>query len=139
MRGAHFAVHDFIRLSEKCPPLAVTEHHVTDEEIAQHRRADLTGERPGAFPMHILRTDLDVLRLTKRSVHNCYRGERRNEHDLHLGGLADLQEKRADEAGRLTLSHVHLPIRGDDFLTHGWDGGGSELKINKRRVARRNK
>ena len=68
--------------------------------------------------MHILRADLDVLRLAQRPVHRRDGGERRNEHDFHLGGFADLQKKGRDEVGRLALGHVHLPIRGDNFFTH---------------------
>ena len=119
MRRAHFAVHDFIRLAEERPPLAVPEHDVTDEQIAQHRRADLAGERAGAFPMHILRADFDMLRLAERAVYRRDRGEWRNDHYFHLGGFAQLQKEGGDEAGRLALSHVHLPIRGDDFFSHG--------------------
>ena len=63
---AHFAIHDLIRLAEHRAPFAVTEHDVADEEFAQHRRADLAGEGAAPFPMHVLRADLDVLRLGKQ-------------------------------------------------------------------------
>ena len=32
------------------------------------------------------------------------------------------QQKRPDERARFALGHVHLPIRGDDFFSHGSSG-----------------
>ena len=40
-----FSLIDRVRLAKKLPPLTVPEHDVADEELPQHRRADLAGER----------------------------------------------------------------------------------------------
>ena len=84
VRRVHLAIHDLIRLAKQRAPLAVTEHDVADEQIAQHRRADLAGERAGAFPMHVLRADLDVLRLGDELAHFRDGGEWRHDHHLDL-------------------------------------------------------
>ena len=96
----------------------MTEHDVAHEKIAQHRGADLARESARPFPMHVLRTDLDLLRLAKRGVDRGDGCERRHDHNLHIGSIARFEEKRRDEVGRLALGHVHLPIRGDDFFAH---------------------
>ena len=66
--------------------------------------------------MHVLRADFDVLRFAERFVHFRDRGERRQDHDFHLGQIADLKKQRPDERGGLGLRHVHFPIRGYDFF-----------------------
>src|SRR6184192_1333889 len=68
--------------------------------------------------MHVLRTDLDVLSSAKRFRYLCDCGERRNDHDFNIGDIAQLKKERLDKSRRLRLSHVHLPIGGDDFLAH---------------------
>src|SRR3984893_5246586 len=68
--------------------------------------------------MHILRTDLYVLRLAERFRHFRDGGERRNDDDFDIGDVAEVDEQRLNECSRLGLRHVHLPIGGYDFLSH---------------------
>ena len=137
MRGAHLSIHYFIGLTEKGSAFAMPEHHIAHEKIAQHRWTDLARERSRAFPMHVLRADLDVRCILERGVHGPDRGERRDDHDLDLARLAYLEKKRGDKRRGLALGHVHLPIRGDDFFSHG--ELLLKLKIDEGRVMRRDK
>ena len=56
-RGLDFAIDRLVRLAEVLATLGVSEDHVRDAEIEQHRRGDLSGERPGQVPMHVLRAE----------------------------------------------------------------------------------
>jgi len=91
MGGAHFAIHDFIRLAEHRTSFTVTNHDVTDEKIAQHRATDFAGESAASLPMHVLRPNFDILRFSQRLVHLCDRGEGRCNHDFDDGDVVDFQ------------------------------------------------
>src|SRR5450432_641363 len=118
MRSVYFAIDDFIRLVKKRAPFAVPEHDVAHEKIAQERRADLAGKSAAAFPIHVLRAYFHVLRLSEQTRNSWDRGERRNDDDLHFAQVANLAQERCNKRFRLTLSHVHFPVSGNDFLSH---------------------
>src|SRR4029077_17013733 len=82
------------------------------------RRAYLACKRSALFPIHILRADLDILRSAQPFTHLCNRGERRNDDHFDIGNLAHVPKERFHEPRGLALRHVHLPIGGDDFLSH---------------------
>src|SRR4029077_13353987 len=88
------------------------------KQIAQQRRADLTGEGAAPFPKHVLRADLDVLSTAKCLHHSRNRRERRHDDNFDIGHVAHLKQQRFNKARRFRLHHVHLPIGGDDFLAH---------------------
>src|SRR5256714_3520636 len=88
------------------------------KQIAQQRRADLACESAAPFPVHVLRADVDVLSIAKRLHPFRDRGKRRHNDNFDVSHIANLEQQRFDKARRLRLHHVHLPIGGDDFLTH---------------------
>ena len=119
MRGADFIVHDLVGFAEQAATFAVAEDYIVNKQIAQQRSADFAGERAVALPMHVLRTDLDALSaLLEQLRHLAKRGERRNDHDFDIANIRGIEQKRFDEAPRFRERHVHLPVRGDDFLSH---------------------
>ena len=80
----------------------MTEHDVTDKQIAQHRGADLAGERAASLPVHVLRADLDVLHAcSSSSVTFAMRGERRHDDDVDVANVADFEQESFDEPRRL--------------------------------------
>src|SRR6266704_912982 len=50
-------------LLEKKKTLTVTEDAITNEQVAQQRDTDFSGERSIRLPMHVLRADFDALRI----------------------------------------------------------------------------
>src|ERR1051326_1495580 len=118
MRGAYFAVHSFVSFAKQSAAFAVPKHDIVDKQISQERTADLAGKSAAFFPIHVLRTHFDVLRSTKRfhDFRDC--GERRHDYHFHTGDFAAVPKKRFYETLGLPLSHVHLPIRSDDFFAH---------------------
>ena len=54
-RRVHLPVHHRIGLAEQRPPLGVADDDVLGAGFADHRTADLAGERPLALPVKILR------------------------------------------------------------------------------------
>ena len=119
MRGADFSVHDFIGFTKQRAPFAVAEDDVMNKQIAQQRGADLAGERAIAFPMHVLRADLDILRFVLQQL-----GDFR---EAVNGGMITISTSRMsptssrnDSINRVDSPerHVHLPVRRYDFLSH---------------------
>ena len=141
MSGAHFAVHNFVGLTKQGAAFAVPEHNVMHKQIAEQRSADLARKSAAPLPIHVLRANLYVLRFAERFHHFRNRRERRHDHHFYIGDLAQVQQHRLDKSRGLGLRHVHLPIGGDDFFAHmiRFPAKGSELKIDERRVVRRNK
>src|SRR6266853_1431915 len=43
-RSPYLSIHNFVGLVKHLPPLAVTQHDVTNKEIAQHRRGNFGGK-----------------------------------------------------------------------------------------------
>jgi hypothetical protein len=97
----------------------VAEHHVANEKLAQHRRADFTGKCAGFFPMHVLGAQLHVLHPAQPLAHPRQRRERRDEHNLRALFSVDFEQERFEERVGLVDRHVHLPVRGENFFTHG--------------------
>ena len=96
----------------------MAQHDVAHKEIAQHCRRDLARERPAAFPTHILRAHLNVLGMAK-GISDFRDGcERGHDHYLHSEHVADLEQQVFDELGCFGLQHVHLPVGGDNLLSH---------------------
>jgi hypothetical protein len=61
VRGADFAIDDFIGLAKQGAAFAVPEHDVMHKQVPQQRSADLAGKWPVLLPIHVLRANLDVL------------------------------------------------------------------------------
>ena len=85
-RGDGLAIHGRVGLAEQRAALGVADDHVLGAGFADHRRADLAGERALALPVQILRGDHDVA-VAGRLGRGVQRGERRREHDLHVGDV----------------------------------------------------
>ena len=58
-RGVRLLVDGVVGLAEQRAPLGVADDHVARAGVADHRRADLAGERALALPMQVLRGDAD--------------------------------------------------------------------------------
>src|SRR5207302_36021 len=118
MRGAHFAIHHLVGLAKQSAAFAVAEHDILHKYISQESSADLAGKSAAFFPIHVLRAYFYVVRSTKRFHHfrNC--GERRHDHYFHIDDFAAVPQERFYEPLGLGLRHVHLPVGGDDFLSH---------------------
>ncbi len=93
-------------------------HDVMHKQVAQQRSANFASKCAALFPIHVLRAHLNVLRFAERFHHFCNRSERRHNHHFHIGDFAEIQQHRFDKSRRLRLGHVHLPISGNDFLSH---------------------
>jgi hypothetical protein len=78
----------------------------------------IRSESAAALPVHVLSADLDILGFAERFRHFCNSGKRRDDDDIHLSDVADVEKEGMNELGRLGLSHVHLPVGGDDFFSH---------------------
>src|SRR4030095_12494366 len=100
-----------------------------------------TGKRAVLLPIHILRAHFDVLRFTECFHHFCNRSERWHDHHFYIGDVTQIQQHRLDKSRGLGLRHIHLPISGDDFLSHVtcFLATDSELKIDEGLVVRRTK
>ena len=74
-RRGDLAVDGRVGLAEQRPPLGVADDHVLGAGLADHRRADLAGERALALPVQVLRGDRDVA-VARRFGRGVERGER---------------------------------------------------------------
>ncbi len=66
-RGVRLLVDGLVGVAEQRAPLGVADDHVARAGLADHRRADLAGERAFALPVQVLRADVD--RAAFRGVH----------------------------------------------------------------------
>src|SRR5205823_8680454 len=119
VRCADFPIDDFIGLAKQGAAFAVPKHDVMHKQVAQKCSADLACKRPILFPIHVLRTDLDVLCIPKRFGHFCNCRKRRNDYHFNIGDFAYVpKQQRLHKSRRFSLRHVHLPVGGHYFLTH---------------------
>ena len=93
-------------------------HYVVHKQIAQKRSADLASKRPVLLPIHVLRSDLNVLRVTERFSHFRDRGEWRHDHHVDIIDFAYVPKERFHKSRRFGLRHVHLPISSHNFFAH---------------------
>ena len=91
MGSAGFAIHDFIGLAKHRATLTVANHDITNKKIAQHRGTDFASEGAAPLPMHVLRTNFNILRFSQRFIHFCDRGEGRRNHHFDGGDVIDFQ------------------------------------------------
>ena len=69
--------------------------------------------------MHVLRAEADALGTVEQLGELGEGGEGRGEDDLDAVDAFDIQAEVFEEGFRLGDGHVHLPVGGDDFFTHG--------------------
>ena len=67
--------------------------------------------------MHVLRADLDVLRLAERSV-TFAMAVKGGTITISTSSISPISSRNVVDEPRFALRHVHLPIRGDDFFSH---------------------
>ena len=104
----------------------MAEDDITNKKIAQECGRDFSRKRAIAFPMHVLSAYLNVLRIAEGLSHFSKRSERRNNYNVHVADVAQIEQQRFNKPGGFRLGHVHFPISGDDFLTHQTNDGAME-------------
>ena len=106
-----------VGLAEQRAALGVADDHVTRAGLADHRRADLAGERAFALPMQVLRGDAMALPVAAfdRGREGC---ERRRDRDVDAAHVLDQRAQIVDVRDRLGDGLEHLEVAGDQRCAH---------------------
>ena len=111
----HLLVHGLISLSKVLSPLGMSDDDILNACIHQHCRRNLAGISSLLLEVHVLGTDVDVGALGRLHGRDDVNGGH-TEHYVHLivhyKGLQCI-----NQLYRLTGSHVHLPVAGNDLLS----------------------
>ena len=65
MRGDYLLVDDRVRFTKDLASFTMADNHILDEELSEHRRADLAGIGAGFFEVEVLRAEANFLRSVK--------------------------------------------------------------------------
>ena len=120
--GVDLAVDEGVVFAEDRPTLAVTEDHVADMEVAEHRGRDFAGEGAVGLVVHVLGAHGEVGAFGG-GAHRGERGEGRAEDHLDGGLDADGGGDGLDEFGAFGGRLVHLPVTGDERSACGHRSG----------------
>src|SRR5688572_1029641 len=115
--GDRFSIDHRVGLAEQCAALGVSDDHILGAGLADHRRADLSGECALALPVGVLRRNHDVA-VAGRLRSGVQRGERRREHDLDVGDVLHQAAELFDVLHGLVDRLVHLPVSRDEWSAH---------------------
>ena len=117
-RAAQLAIHPDIGFAKILAPLGVTDDHLLAANGDQHGRRNFSGKGTLLLKMHVLRPNFDPAsagRFDDRWNADKW-GEKR---DLVAIMSGDHRQKLAHKGARFIRCFVHLPVGGDQFVSHG--------------------
>jgi hypothetical protein len=111
-----FEVNQGVGLAKKLPTLGMAQDNIVTQAL-QHERGDFSGERPGLFKVHILRTDFDGR--TPDGIPDSGQGdEGRAEDNLYSPGRANPVTHPFRQVSGLSQVLVHFPVSGNNGNRH---------------------
>jgi hypothetical protein len=108
----------FVGLAEVGPLFGVADDDEVDTDLLQHVGADLAGEGTLVFPVHVLRSELDIAALDDFGDRGQREVGRRDGND-HLSDVARGGHHCGRQLDGFGNRLVHFPVAGDNDFTHG--------------------